>query len=104
MASSHESTRRTFDARFVLGRHSTRPPHPVSTTTRYSTQDPPERRIELLRTLMTTDGAAECISALAAGLDRAYRTVRVDVDVLEDCGVLVTRILLGSSGVDSRRP
>jgi predicted transcriptional regulator len=47
-----------------------------------------DRRIELLRVLMTTDGAAESISALAEELDRDYRTVHDDVSLLADYGVL----------------
>lgn len=47
-----------------------------------------DRRIELLRTLMDTDGAAESISALAEDLDRDYRTVHDDVTLLEGYGLL----------------
>jgi len=47
-----------------------------------------DRRIELLRELIDTDGAAESISALAEGLDRDYRTVHDDVTLLEGYGVL----------------
>ena len=47
-----------------------------------------DRRIELLRELMTTDGAAESISALAETLDRDYRPVHDDVTLLEDYGLL----------------
>jgi predicted transcriptional regulator len=42
-----------------------------------------ERRIELLRALITTDGAAESIATLADALDRDYRPVHEDVGVLE---------------------
>lgn len=47
-----------------------------------------DRRIELLRVLMATDGAAESISALADDLDRDYRTVHDDVSLLADYGLL----------------
>jgi predicted transcriptional regulator len=47
-----------------------------------------DRRIELLRALMATDGAAESISALAEALDRDYRTVHDDVSLLGDRGLL----------------
>ena len=47
-----------------------------------------DRRIELLRALMDTDGAAESISALAEDLDRDYRTVHDDVTLLGDYGLL----------------
>lgn len=47
-----------------------------------------DRRIEILRTLMATDGAAESISALAEDLDRDYRTVHDDVTLLADHGLL----------------
>jgi predicted transcriptional regulator len=47
-----------------------------------------DRRIELLRALMATDGAAESISALAEALDRDYRTVHDDVSLLADRGLL----------------
>lgn len=47
-----------------------------------------DRRIELLRTLLNTDGAAESISALAETLDRDYRTVHDDVSLLSDYGLL----------------
>jgi predicted transcriptional regulator len=47
-----------------------------------------DRRIELLRALMTTDGAAESISALADDLDRDYRTVHDDVSLLAGHGLL----------------
>lgn len=47
-----------------------------------------DRRIELLRALMATDGAAESISALADDLDRDYRTVHDDVSLLADYGLL----------------
>jgi len=47
-----------------------------------------DRRIELLRALMATDGAAESISALAETLDRDYRTVHDDVSLLADHGLL----------------
>lgn len=49
-----------------------------------------DRRIELLRTLVTTDGAAESISALAETLDRDYRLVHDDVSLLADYGLLYT--------------
>lgn len=47
-----------------------------------------DRRIELLRALMATDGAAGSISALAEDLDRDYRTVHDDVTLLADYGLL----------------
>jgi len=47
-----------------------------------------DRRIELLRALMATEGAAESISALAEELDRDYRTVHDDVSLLADYGLL----------------
>ena len=47
-----------------------------------------DRRIELLRALMATEGAAESISALAEDLDRDYRTVHDDVSLLADYGLL----------------
>ena len=47
-----------------------------------------DRRIELLRTLLNTDGAAESISALAENLGRDYRTVHDDVSLLADYGLL----------------
>lgn len=47
-----------------------------------------DRRIELLRVLMDTDGAAESITAIAEDLDRDYRTVHDDVTLLADFGVV----------------
>jgi predicted transcriptional regulator len=47
-----------------------------------------ERRIELLRTLVEADGAAESIAALAETLDRDYRTVHDDVTLLAEFGLL----------------
>lgn len=47
-----------------------------------------DRRLELLQTLLDTDGAAESISALAEALDRDYRTVHDDVSLLADYGLL----------------
>ena len=47
-----------------------------------------DRRIELLRALIDTDGAAESITALAEDLDRDYRTVHDDVTLLADYGLL----------------
>jgi predicted transcriptional regulator len=47
-----------------------------------------DRRIELLRALMTTDGAAESISAFADDLDRDYSTVHDDVSLLAEHGML----------------
>lgn len=47
-----------------------------------------DRRIELLRALMATEGAAESITALAEELDRDYRTVHDDVSLLADHGLL----------------
>jgi predicted transcriptional regulator len=47
-----------------------------------------ERRIELLRALVTTDSAAESISALADDLDRDYRPVHDDVTVLDQYGLV----------------
>ena len=47
-----------------------------------------DRRIELLRALIDTDGAAESITALAEDLDRDYRTVHGDVTLLADYGLL----------------
>lgn len=49
-----------------------------------------DRRIELLRALMTTDGAAGSISALADDLDRDYSTVHDDVSLLAEYGLLFT--------------
>ena len=47
-----------------------------------------DRRIELLRALMATDGAADSIAGLATALDRNYRTVHEDVTLLADCGLV----------------
>lgn len=47
-----------------------------------------DRRIELLRVLLVTEGAAESISALAEELDRDYRAVHNDVWLLADHGLL----------------
>lgn len=47
-----------------------------------------DRRIELLQTLMATEGAAESISALAEDLGRDYRTVHDDITLLADYGML----------------
>jgi len=47
-----------------------------------------DRRVELLQVLVATDGAAESIAALAADLDRDYRTVHDDVTLLADYGLL----------------
>lgn len=47
-----------------------------------------DRRIELLRTLVETDGAAESITALSETLDRDYRPVHDDVTLLVDYGLL----------------
>lgn len=47
-----------------------------------------DRRIELLRALLATDGAVESISALAETLDRDYRPVHDDVSLLADYGVV----------------
>lgn len=47
-----------------------------------------DRRIELLRALMATDGAAESITALADDLERDYRSVHDDVTLLADYGLL----------------
>lgn len=47
-----------------------------------------DRRLELLQTLMETEGAAESITALAEDLDRDYRTVHDDVSLLADYGLL----------------
>ena len=47
-----------------------------------------DRRIELLRLLMDTDGAAESITALAEDLDRDYRTVHDDVTLLAEYGLV----------------
>lgn len=47
-----------------------------------------DRRIELLRALMATHGAAESISALVDELDRDYRSVHDDVSLLADYGLL----------------
>lgn len=47
-----------------------------------------DRRLELLQELMTVDGAAESISALAETLDRDYRTVHDDVSLLADHGLV----------------
>jgi len=46
------------------------------------------RRIELLRALMATEGAVESISALAEDLGRDYRTVHDDVSLLANHGLL----------------
>jgi predicted transcriptional regulator len=47
-----------------------------------------DRRIELLRTLVETDGAAASITALSETLDRDYRPVHDDVTLLADYGLL----------------
>jgi predicted transcriptional regulator len=47
-----------------------------------------DRRLELLQALMTTEGAAESISAFAEALDRDYHTVHDDVSLLADYGLL----------------
>lgn len=47
-----------------------------------------DRRIELLRALVATDGAAASISALADDLGRDYRAVHDDVSLLADYGLL----------------
>jgi predicted transcriptional regulator len=47
-----------------------------------------ERRIELLRALISIDGAAASISALADDLDRDYRPVHDDVGVLDQYGLV----------------
>lgn len=47
-----------------------------------------DRRIELLRTLLAIEGAAESIAALAETLDRDYRTVHDDVSLLADYGLV----------------
>lgn len=47
-----------------------------------------DRRIELLRALIDTDGAAESITALAENLGRDYRPVHEDVTLLADYGLL----------------
>ena len=47
-----------------------------------------DRRIELLRTLVETDGAADSITALSETLDRDYRPVHDDVTLLADYGLL----------------
>jgi predicted transcriptional regulator len=47
-----------------------------------------DRRVELLRTLVATDGAAESITALAETLDRDYRAVHDDVTLLAEYGLL----------------
>lgn len=47
-----------------------------------------DRRLELLQSLIDTDGAAESISALAETLDRDYRTVHDDVSLLSEHGLL----------------
>lgn len=47
-----------------------------------------DRRIELLRALIATEGAAESISALATDLDRDYRPVHDDVGVLDQYGLI----------------
>jgi predicted transcriptional regulator len=46
------------------------------------------RRLQLLRTLLDLDGAAESISALADDLERDYRPVHDDVTLLERHGLL----------------
>jgi len=47
-----------------------------------------DRRIELLRTLVKTDGAADSITALSNTLNRDYRPVHDDVTLLADYGLL----------------
>lgn len=47
-----------------------------------------DRRLELLQLLIDTDGASESITALAADLDRDYRTVHDDVSLLAEHGLL----------------
>lgn len=47
-----------------------------------------DRRIELLRALVDTDGAAESISAVAEDVGRDYRSVHDDVTLLADYGLL----------------
>jgi predicted transcriptional regulator len=47
-----------------------------------------DRRLELLQTLMGTEGAAKSITALAEDLERDYRTVHDDVSLLADYGLL----------------
>jgi len=47
-----------------------------------------DRRVELLRALMATDGATESISALARDLDRDYRPVHNDVSLLAEYGLV----------------
>lgn len=45
-------------------------------------------RLQVLRTVMNTEGAADSISALATDLGRDYRTVHDDVMLLERYGLL----------------
>src|SRR5699024_6295115 len=47
-----------------------------------------ERRIELLQLLITIDGDAESISALAEALNRDYRPVHDNVGVLDQYGFI----------------
>ncbi|WP_049935583.1 HVO_A0114 family putative DNA-binding protein [Haloplanus natans] len=47
-----------------------------------------DRRLELLRVLLNTDGAAESISAVADALGRDYRPVHDDISLLADYGLL----------------
>lgn len=47
-----------------------------------------DRRLELLQTLMETEGAAKSITALAEDLERDYRTVHDDISLLADYGLL----------------
>ncbi len=47
-----------------------------------------DRRLELLQELMTIEGAAESISALAENLDRDYSAVHDDVSLLADYGLV----------------
>lgn len=47
-----------------------------------------DRRIELLQTLLNTDGAVESISVLADELNRDYRTVHGNVSLLAGYGLL----------------
>lgn len=47
-----------------------------------------DRRIELLRTLLTTEDAAESITGLAEELDRDYSTVHDDVSLLAEYGLV----------------
>ncbi|MDB2265604.1 hypothetical protein PN416_17335 [Halorubrum ezzemoulense] len=58
------------------------------------------RRIELLQTLMDTEGAAERFGALAKALDRDYKPVHDDVTLLANYGI----VFIVSDDDRSKRP